>query len=455
MSSSTRGTASRSLGHRARWPSTSDVVSIPSGTITAFPRDSFFVARHALEGYFSRSVIPRQRRRAPPLSLFLHPQARRGRGGARRAADLPPPARRAEIKRRPPRDHAARPRARAARPAVPPRSRSPTRSAAGSAADLHDSTQQRMIVPVAARIRARAAQARAGSRAGGGAPAPRRRGGRAPRRRAARARARPAPRRPHGVRPRTRFGAGGPQPERHSRSSRCPTGGCPRPSRSRIYYLVREALSRRGQVRGGEHRAGRGRAQGAARVHRRGLRRRRGPSEPAAGSGLAGLDWYRGSSAARSTCSARRARGRGCGPAVPLAPWRTAREPVPRLGHADDSSAGAELIARGALRRDRVDLARAPSGSSSRVRPKIGQRLPVMDHKGPPPQHGPGGPGRRLPFGEVDAGSVEDTSRVSAPTTWRTAQRDTLRPLPRAGALRCWRAPAWRLDGRPSRWCCS
>jgi len=55
--------------------------------------------------------------------------------------------------------------------------------------------------------------------------------------------------------------------------------------------------------------------------------------------------------------------------------------------------------------------------------PKIGQRLPVIDHEGR--RHGTVEVVRIavMPFGEVDAGSVEEHEAGLGPEAWRAAQR--------------------------------
>ena len=81
--------------------------------------------------------------------------------------------------------------------------------------------------------------------------------------------------------------------------------------------------------------------------------------------------------------------------------------------------------------------------------PKIGQHLPVMDHRGR--RHGTVEVVRIavMPFGEVDAGSVEEHDAGLSAEEWRAAQReyyDRCREQV-AGLLE---EPGWRLtDAEP------
>jgi signal transduction histidine kinase/uncharacterized protein YhfF len=105
---------------------------------------------------------------------------------------------------------------------------------------------------------------------------------------------------------------------------------------------------------------------------------------------------------------------------IPLAPWRDAREPFLEFGHEGDNGAGERRI-QGVLdgtRTATVSLAREWDLEGGP--PRIGQRLPVMDHRG----------NRRgevvvtrvsvLPFGEIDEAIVEaaETGEASV-TEWR------------------------------------
>jgi uncharacterized protein YhfF len=81
--------------------------------------------------------------------------------------------------------------------------------------------------------------------------------------------------------------------------------------------------------------------------------------------------------------------------------------------------------------------------------PKIGQRLPVMDHRGR--RHGTVEVVRIavMPFGEVDAGSVEEHDAGIGPDEWRAAQRDYYDRC-REQVASLLEEPGWRLtDDEP------
>jgi uncharacterized protein YhfF len=95
---------------------------------------------------------------------------------------------------------------------------------------------------------------------------------------------------------------------------------------------------------------------------------------------------------------------------IPLAPWRDAREPFLEFGHEGDGGAGEQRIEEvlAGTRRATVSLAREWDLEGGP--PRIGRRLPVLDHRG----------NRRgevvvtrvsvLPFGDVDKTVVEAES---------------------------------------------
>ena len=206
-----------------------------------------------------------------------------------------------------------------------------------------------------------------------------------------------------------------------------------------IYYLVSEALSNAVKYAG----ATRVRVevtQGTDRVVAEVADDGAGGADPAAGSGLAGLasriEALGGTLEVTSPAGAgTRLRAR-----IPLAPWRTAREPFLEFGHEDDGGAGAELIAKVLSGEKTASISLAREWELEGGTPKIGQRLPVMDHRGR--RHGTVEVVRIavMPFGEVDAGSVEE--HESGLSRRRVARRPArlLRPLPRAGRVAARRA---------------
>jgi uncharacterized protein YhfF len=215
-----------------------------------------------------------------------------------------------------------------------------------------------------------------------------------------------------------------------------------------IYYLVSEALSNAVKYAG----ATRVRVevtQGTDRVVAEVSDDGAGGADPASGSGLAGLasriEALGGTLDVTSPAGAgTRLRAR-----IPLAPWRTAREPFLEFGHEDDGGAGAELIAKVLSGEKTASISLAREWELEGGTPKIGQRLPVMDHRGR--RHGTVEVVRIavMPFGEVDAGSVEEHESGLGADEWRAAQRDYYDRC-RAQVASLLEEPGWRLtDAEP------
>jgi uncharacterized protein YhfF len=174
-----------------------------------------------------------------------------------------------------------------------------------------------------------------------------------------------------------------------------------------------------------------------------------GGADASAGSGLAGLvsriEALGGTLDVISPAGAgTRLRAR-----IPLAPWRTAREPFLEFGHEDDDGAGAQTIAKVLSGEKTASISLAREWELEGGTPKIGQRLPVIDHRGR--RHGTVEVVRIavMPFGEVDAGSVEEHEAGVGPDAWREAQRDYYdRCREQVAALL--EEPDWRLtDDEP------
>jgi two-component sensor histidine kinase len=175
-----------------------------------------------------------------------------------------------------------------------------------------------------------------------------------------------------------------------------------------IYYLVSEALSNAVKYAG----ATRVRVeitQGTDRVVAEVSDDGAGGADPAPGSGLAGL-------ASR----------------------------IEALGGTLDVTSPA-----GAGTRLRASISLAREWELEGGTPKVGQRLPVMDHRGR--RHGTVEVVRIavMPFGEVDAGSIEEHESGLGADEWRAAQRDYYDRC-REQVASLLEEPGWRLtDGEP------
>ena len=215
-----------------------------------------------------------------------------------------------------------------------------------------------------------------------------------------------------------------------------------------IYYLVSEALSNAVKYAGAS--AVRVEvAQGADRVTAEVYDDGAGGADPTAGSGLAGLSGRIEALGGTLDVLSPKGAGTRLRARIPLAPWRTAREPFLEFGHADDGGAGAELIAKVLSGEKTASISLAREWELEGGTPKIGQRLPVMDHRGR--RHGTVEVVRIavMPFGEVDAGCVEEHESGLGADEWRAAQRDYYdRCREQVAALL--EEPAWRLtDAEP------
>jgi signal transduction histidine kinase/uncharacterized protein YhfF len=422
----------------------SDVVTIPSGTQEAFPRDGF-VARHGLDGYLAIVVRGSDGARLGYLGVMAaHPLV----AGEEEVAVLRIFAARAgaEIERR---RHEAALRAREREVAA-------SRARLVSIADeerrkigrnLHDGAQQRMIVlghrielarrkleqdpeQAAEHLRHAGEEARAAG---------------AELRELARG-LHPAGLTEYGLEPTLAALAGrSPIPVE---VVALPDRRLPEPVETTIYYLVSEALSNAVKY------AGASRVlvevtQDPGRVVAEVADDGTGGADASAGSGLAGLvsriEALGGTLDVISPAGAgTRLRAR-----IPLAPWRTAREPFLEFGHEDDDGAGAQTIAKVLSGEKTASISLAREWELEGGTPKIGQRLPVIDHRGR--RHGTVEVVRIavMPFGEVDAGSVEEHEAGVGPDAWREAQRDYYdRCREQVAALL--EEPDWRLtDDEP------
>jgi len=396
-----------------------DVVAIPHGTAAAFPNDGF-VARHGLDGYLAIVVRGGGGERIGYLGVM---SARELDAGEEAIAVLRIFAARAgaEIERR---RHESALRAREAEVAA-------SRARLVSVADeerrrigrnLHDGAQQRMIVlghrielarrkleqdpeQAAEHLRHASDEARAAG---------------AELRELARG-LHPAGLAEYGLEP-TLAALAGRSPLALEVTA-LPDRRLPEVVEVSIYYLVSEALSNAVKYAGAT-RVRVAVSQGADHVLAEVADDGAGGADPAAGSGLAGLAGRIEALGGTLAVDSPAGEGTTLRARIPLAPWRTAREPFLEFGHADDGGAGAELIAKVLAGEKTASISLAREWELEGGTPKIGQRLPVIDHRGR--RHGTVEVVRIavMPFGEVDAGSVEEHEAGLGADEWRAAQRD-------------------------------
>jgi uncharacterized protein YhfF len=175
-----------------------------------------------------------------------------------------------------------------------------------------------------------------------------------------------------------------------------------------------------------------------------------GGAEPSDGSGLRGLAERVEALSGRLDVISPPGGGTRLRATIPLAPWRTAREPFLEFGHADDDGLGARLIEQVLAGEKTATISLAREWELEGGTPRIGQRLPVMDHHG-----------RRhctvevvriavMPFGEVDTGSIADHDPTAAGVEeWRRRQQ-AYYDSGRAQIAALLGEPGWRLtDAEP------
>jgi uncharacterized protein YhfF len=150
-----------------------------------------------------------------------------------------------------------------------------------------------------------------------------------------------------------------------------------------------------------------------------------GGAEASAGTGLSGLAGRLEALGGTLEVTSPPGEGTRLRAVLPLGPWRTAREPFLEFGHADDDGLGAKLIAQVLSGEKTATISLAREWELEGGTPKIGQRLPVIDHHG-----------RRhavvevvriavMAFGEVDTGTVaEHEPDGPSVAEWRERQLD-------------------------------
>ena len=109
---------------------------------------------------------------------------------------------------------------------------------------------------------------------------------------------------------------------------------------------------------------------------------------------------------------------------IPLAPWRDAREPFLEFGHDGDDGSGERLIKLVLEGKKTAAISLAREWDLEGGPPRIGQRLPVMDHQDH--RWGTVEVVRILvvPFGQIDPEVVDpETAGISSIEEWRADQR--------------------------------
>jgi len=146
--------------------------------------------------------------------------------------------------------------------------------------------------------------------------------------------------------------------------------------------------------------------------------------DAATGSGLRGLRDRVAALGGHLEIESPRGAGTRLTATIPLGPWRSAEEPFLEFGHPGDGGRGERTIQAVIAGRKTVSVTLAREWELEGGVPRVGQRLPVLDHDG-----------RRratvevqrvasLPFADIDE-SVVDPATLNATTVaqWRDAQR--------------------------------
>jgi signal transduction histidine kinase/uncharacterized protein YhfF len=108
----------------------------------------------------------------------------------------------------------------------------------------------------------------------------------------------------------------------------------------------------------------------------------RGGADAAGGSGLAGLSDRVAALGGELTVSSPAGGGTTLRATIPLAPWRSAHEPFLEFGHPDDGGRGERNIQAVIAGRKTLSVTLSREWELEGGAPRVGQRLPVMDHLG-------------------------------------------------------------------------
>jgi uncharacterized protein YhfF len=133
---------------------------------------------------------------------------------------------------------------------------------------------------------------------------------------------------------------------------------------------------------------------------------------------------------------------------IPLAPWRTPREPVLEFGSDDDGGEGARIIAQVLSGERTLTIALAREWDLEGGPPRPGQVLPVLDHEGR--RHGAVEVIRVavVPFDQIDedVAPAEGFGRESSLEEWRERVRRFYESYRDDMAVMLGEA-AWRFSG--------
>ena len=109
---------------------------------------------------------------------------------------------------------------------------------------------------------------------------------------------------------------------------------------------------------------------------------------------------------------------------MPLAPWRDAREPFLEFGHDGDDGLGEHLIGEILAGRKTVTVSLMRECELEGGAPRIGQRLPVMDHHGHLRATVEVTRVAVMPFDEIDEAVVTaESAGARSVAEWRGQQR--------------------------------